>query len=587
MAENDNAQVVVEIVLDDGSIQKGFVKIAQEGQKTAGVLERAFNIRSFVDLAAAIAVASKAFNVFKNAVADGIGEAIEGEQAALKLASAIQSVPGATAASVTEFQKFSDQLSKLVAVDDDVINANAALLASLGRLSGQGLQDATKAALDFAAGTGVSVETAFKRLALAAEGNVAGLQKIGLQFRQGSTDAEKFQAAIQQIGNRFGGLAESQAVNTFGGLVNSLKVAFNDTTQALGELITKSPAIRELLKFIVDAFRQATDAIKLFGTSGGFDRLLVQLVQVGSSINTYLIVPFEIFFNGISVGFAFVQTIIQGSIAIWGTLGEAIATALGYLGIENQFTTAVKEFGEASRVAAVESVTAFAEIKSVFETPVSDVIGSSIDTLSTKLKNLKPVITDLKATVDSGTKEMSDDFFKLQDSINKAYQNGVVKTLSTGAQMIGKALAGGGASFEDFSKAVLNIMGDLAIQIGTMIVAADKAITALKLSVVGAPGVGIAAGLALIAVGGLLKTFGGASVGGVSNPSSDGTSGSFNPGVDIPGIDETAKERATNQGLVVNVQGDILGDEASGKRLVDLMNAAFDAGGVSLRRGLA
>lgn len=63
------------------------------------------------------------------------------------------------------------------------------------------------------------------------------------------------------------------------------------------------------------------------------------------------------------------------------------------------------------------------------------------------------------------------------------------------------------------------------------------------------------------------------------------------PSFDAPdnGVPEQQEDlrRVTNEGLVVNVQGDILGDEASGKRLIDLMNSAFDAGGVSLRRGLA
>lgn len=58
---------------------------------------------------------------------------------------------------------------------------------------------------------------------------------------------------------------------------------------------------------------------------------------------------------------------------------------------------------------------------------------------------------------------------------------------------------------------------------------------------------------------------------------------SLNPSELTP---EKDRERKPGEGLVVNVNGDILGDEASGRRLVDLMNAAFDASGVSLRQGL-
>lgn len=74
--------------------------------------------------------------------------------------------------------------------------------------------------------------------------------------------------------------------------------------------------------------------------------------------------------------------------------------------------------------------------------------------------------------------------------------------------------------------------------------------------------------------------------GGGASPSVPGGGASpspFNP-TDLTPVED--RERSPQQGLVVNVNGDILGDEASGKRLVDLMNSAFDASGVSLRQGL-
>lgn len=72
--------------------------------------------------------------------------------------------------------------------------------------------------------------------------------------------------------------------------------------------------------------------------------------------------------------------------------------------------------------------------------------------------------------------------------------------------------------------------------------------------------------------------------GGISAPSISSTSAP-----DVPGLTDSKPAdvtRAPQQGLVVNINGDILGDENSGKRLVDLMNSAFDTSGVSLRQGL-
>ena len=45
-------------------------------------------------------------------------------------------------------------------------------------------------------------------------------------------------------------------------------------------------------------------------------------------------------------------------------------------------------------------------------------------------------------------------------------------------------------------------------------------------------------------------------------------------------------QRTTEERIVLNVNGDILGDESSGRKLVELINSAFDTSGVELRQGL-
>lgn len=54
--------------------------------------------------------------------------------------------------------------------------------------------------------------------------------------------------------------------------------------------------------------------------------------------------------------------------------------------------------------------------------------------------------------------------------------------------------------------------------------------------------------------------------------------------VDITPNDQL--ERSPTSNLVVNISGDILGDEASGNRIVQLINSAFDTSGVNLRQGI-
>ena len=328
MADDSTNKVVIEVVLDDGSVAKGFANIKSSGEATAKGLGKAFSINGFADLNAAVQLASRAFDIFKSVLSDGIKEAIDGEQANLKLGAALKSVPGVTNEAVKSFKEFSSALSEKIAVDDDVINSNAAVLASIGRLSGQGLKDATQAALDLSAGLGVSLETAFQQVAKAAEGNVGAFKKLGFEFSKGADDAKVLDQALAQINSRFGGLSQLQANQTFQGAVNQLKVAFDDSNQALGELITKSPAVREIFKFIAEAFRASTDQIKQFSESGGLDRLIQGLVQFASGVNTYLIKPLEVFINFGKEVFNLFLSGIQDAIAGFGGLGGVIGDLL-------------------------------------------------------------------------------------------------------------------------------------------------------------------------------------------------------------------------------------------------------------------
>lgn len=592
MAEENN-QVRIEIVLDDGSIQKGFANIEKSGKQTAEGLNKSFSLGGLAALAIGLQVANKAYDVFVGSLRDGIKEAIDGEQATLRLGSALKSIAGVTDESVRAFRDFTSSLSAKVAIDDDVINSNAAVLASLGRLSGEGLEKATKAAIDLSTGLNISLETAFRRVALAAEGNVAGLQKIGFQFTKGASDAQILSQALDQINSRFGGLAENKAASTFGGVVSSLKVAFDDANQALGELVTKSPAVREILKFIAEAFRSTTDQLKQFGAEGGLDKLIRSLVSFGGSINTYLIKPLEVFFNLGKVGFDIIDLLIKGVIENIAILGEGLAAVLNAVGVDNQFTKYLQEFGAASQVVTEEAITNFTSLKTVLDTPLSNSLGGSIDELSARISTAKPIVEDFKNSYTTALTSIQKTTVVTADLVKGVLGKG----LSSAFQEVGRRLQSGEGLFDDFGNSVVGIIGDLLISIGTALIvqgiAIEAFVTAINSLLPGSGFAAAAAGVGLVIFGSALKASvgkgGGSSApatgggGGFSSPADSGGGGfGFSPD-DIATADN---ERKPGQSLVVNVNGDILGDENSGRRLVDLMNAAFDANGVELRQGL-
>ena len=181
----------------------------------------------------------------------------------------------------------------------------------------------------------------------------------------------------------------------------------------------------------------------------------------------------------------------------------------------------------------------------------------------------------------------------LVKQINSAIIQSLVNTTSQGLQALGASLVQGGAAFENFGAQVLNILGDLLINVGQAILAAQFAALELFKSLANPANAffGIASAAALIALGGALKAVSSAKASGVSSPAPAPT---FGGGVTDTGgfpaqptIRDEDRERRTSQDVSVVINGDVLDSDDSGIRIVDLINRAFDKQGVTVRRGIA
>lgn len=175
------------------------------------------------------------------------------------------------------------------------------------------------------------------------------------------------------------------------------------------------------------------------------------------------------------------------------------------------------------------------------------------------------------------------------NEIQKALRSGVVNGLTSSFAAMGGALAKGANAFQAFSKAIIGAIGNLAIQIGSMLVAVGLGFEAAGaiMPAWAVAGVGtVAAGLALITLGGALSAIGSGggedSGGGVSSGSSAG--GNLTGGSVGDGPFEREKEKPTTQ-VVVNVQGNILDRRQTGLELADVINEAFGSNGLVIASG--
>lgn len=181
-------------------------------------------------------------------------------------------------------------------------------------------------------------------------------------------------------------------------------------------------------------------------------------------------------------------------------------------------------------------------------------------------------------------------------TINRTFKQGIVNVVKSSMVELGKSLAGAGQGFQSFSAVILGIMGDIAIAIGSTIIASAKAMEALKLAL-GPAGTGLAAialGGALVVLGGILK---GASsnMGGTSATATASTTGTTGGIASTPEQlgevynpqDEDILEKTETTQINVNIKGDVLDSDESGTRIVQIINDAFDKEGIVINQAFA
>lgn len=165
-------------------------------------------------------------------------------------------------------------------------------------------------------------------------------------------------------------------------------------------------------------------------------------------------------------------------------------------------------------------------------------------------------------------------------NMTKALQAIVVGGIVNTVQKTVLALKNGENAFSAFGKAVLDLFGDLAIQIGTFFIAAGIAKTALFTDFTG--GQTIAAGVALVAIGTIMKSlFGGsgssATTGGGAgtiseSPTETATSNLANA--------EDIKEKTTK--VEINVAGTVLDPISVGRQISQILSDTFEATGTKV-----
>jgi TP901 family phage tail tape measure protein len=435
-----------------------------------------------------------------------------------------------------------------------------------------------------------------------------GLQGVLLEV----TKATKGNSA--SIAKLFGNIRAFNVVNAIAnGNLSDFNRILSETSNSAGatsrafEIIAKNIdfQIKKTFSTITSVFLAVSRALaQTFGTNiqsalNNIQSLALNgIVPIAKFVNDYIVAPFELAFNFIRDGLQFINASINALLTGIITFASQLITNFVDIGnklgiVSDETLKKFQDFTSASKVVLADFVEeASGSFDNLFE---GTLFGKGEEFQQNLIDNLEIARVTLEETElpppnFQGLEEGGNGFDKLGDKavenakrINAAFNGAIANAVAQGTQVITKALISGQNVFDAFGKAVLAIAGDMAIQLGKVFITTGIAMEALK-SLGGAAA--IAAGVGLIAIGTILKSFSGGAQGIGETPTGGGiaTGGGFGGESTAVQEQEPVTQQAGTQ-VAVNISGDVLDSDETGLRIVNLIQNAFDENDVKVSGG--
>lgn len=576
-------KIIIEILLDDGTVRKGFLNIERQAESSGENINKSLKDSNtgLKDMAKGAGLVVAAFVGFRavtsiiNTFSDSIAKAAEQQQAIQSLNTSLASAGGFSAEASRHFQDLAKALQDTTIYGDEVILQQLALARNFTNTNEQA-EKLIRAAVDLSSQAGLSLESSVRNLGKTFSGLTGELGESVKEVRGLTAEQLKLGAALDVVGKRFLGAAEA-AARTARGAYLQTKNAIGDTLEEIGKIVTQSPAVAAAIGVVAGGFKQLSTAISS-GIDGQdlFKEILSNAVTFAAFLTASLGPLLEasyrvgsIFFNSLITGTKAALTAIAG-------VGALIEKTINY--IFNTNSTAFAEITSSLASSTAESANDTADAFSNAFTKTGEVTNTALDFMSQLKGAIDATNGKLNELADDGLKNASETVDKAAEKVGKyrdALVNGLGQIASGAIQNLTKQLIKGKLSLESFGNYILSAMGDIAIQVGTMMITTGIGMLALKAL---DPTGSIAAGAGLVAIGTIMKAIGGNEDTGVDVGAGAGgvpTSPAFQDSV---GPDEIEERVPTTQ-LAINIQGDVLDSDDTGLRIVEHIKKYADRNG--------
>lgn len=229
------------------------------------IANSAKSIAGLAKLGAAIFAVNKVYQGLKKISSDLLGEYIQGEQAAAKLATTLRATGGAAGLTFRELTAMANEMQRTTTFSDDMVQGAQAVMLTFTKIGKEVFPDAIKAAADMSVLFGGDMQQATVQLGKALQDPVEGLtalKRIGVSFSEdqkaqikGFVQANDIMSAqkiiLNELSREFGGVAEAMGETT-GGAFEKLKNAFSDVKEELGKGLAGilTPLAKQLTAFV-------------------------------------------------------------------------------------------------------------------------------------------------------------------------------------------------------------------------------------------------------------------------------------------------------------------------------------------------
>lgn len=538
-------KIEIELILEDGSTVKAFKNVEKRATKSAKKIGSSFGSTLKSLRGPILALGGLFAGVFAGRAA--IRAAAEAQQSIQDLTSSLQSAGTFSIETRNSILELADAIERTTTTSAEQFQSLVSLAQSY-TTTAEAARDLAKASLDFAAGADITVTEAVRRLGRGVQGATGDIANFVPAIRELTKEQLKAGVATELLAKRFAGAAQREA-NTFDGALIKLGAALGGIPEAFGKVVTGSPGLIALFDILGKQANIVATSLESLGETDILGNLIINfsiIAQAGAESARQIGLSFELaFLRAQQAFFAFKVATTLGFSEAFNTDLDNVLIKIEETKLAFSETSAITEFFDNLILKVTEA-------------------GLAFDESGSKLKNFGKDVAVISKKAE----------FDVKTRIGQGISSAIQQTVS--------AIQNGEDAFAAFGKATISIFGDLAIQLGQFFIINGIAVEALK-ALGGAAA--IAAGIALIALGTLLKGAGGG--GGAVGQTAVGASpgGPADTGGVAPG-DTLAEETADADELaepktIVNISIDGVVSDPTGvaQQINELLNDFADTNG--------